>query len=81
MNKVFIEDLRFFTEEYVSAEQFKLASGDWWKTPLLSSAPIDSRFDILPKVAIDDHLHPHDLLGSARTVVTFFIPFKPELIK
>jgi epoxyqueuosine reductase QueG len=81
MNKVYIEDLRFFTEEYVSAEQFKLASGGWWQTPLLSSAPIDQRFDMLPKVAIDDHLQPHDLLGSARTVVVFFIPFNPELIK
>jgi epoxyqueuosine reductase len=25
--------------------------------------------------------HPHDLLKSARTVVAFFIPFKPELIR
>jgi len=81
MKKVLIEDLRFFTEEYVLAEQFRHASGGWWQTPLLASAPIDQRFDILPKIAIDDHLHPFDLLESARTLVAFFIPFKPELIK
>ena len=81
MNNIYIEDLRFFTEEYVSAEQLRLESGGWWQTPLLTSAPIDQRFDILPRVAIDDHLHPFDLLRSARAVVAFFIPFKPELIK
>ncbi len=30
MNKVYIEDLRLFTEEYVSTEQFRLESGGWW---------------------------------------------------
>ena len=80
MNKMFIEDLRFFTEQYVSAEQLRHTSGGWWQTPLLASAPIDQRFDILPQVAIDDHLHPRDLLHTARSVVVFFIPFKPELI-
>jgi hypothetical protein len=47
MNKIYIEDLRLFTEEYVTAEQLRLASGGWWQPPLLASAPIDQRFDIL----------------------------------
>ena len=81
MDKIYIEDLRLFTEEYVLAEQSGLESGGWWQNPLLSSAPIDHRFDILPQVAIDDHLHPHDLLRSARTVVAIFIPFNPDLVK
>jgi len=81
LKKVLIEDLRFFIKEYVSAEQFRHASGGWWQLPLLASAPIDQRFDILPKIAIDHHLHPHDLLGSAKTVVVFFIPFNHQLIK
>ena len=81
MNTVFIEDIRVFTEEYVAAERANPEFGGWWQAPLLASSPIDRRFDILPKVAIDDHLHPYDLLQTAKTVVTFFIPFNPELIK
>lgn len=81
MNKVYIEDLRIFTEEYVADEQSGFEFGGWWQAPLLASAPIDQRFDILPQIAIDDHLHPRDLLQTARSVVAFFIPFKPELIR
>jgi epoxyqueuosine reductase len=81
MGKINIGDLRLFAEQYVSTEQSRLESGGWWQTPLLSSAPIDHRFDILPRVAIDDHLHPHDLLRSARSVVAIFIPFKQNLIE
>jgi len=81
MDKVYIEDLRFFTEEYVSAEQIKLESGGWWQPPLLSSAPIDQRFDILPQIAAGDHLLPRDLLQTAQSVVVFFIPFESKLVK
>jgi hypothetical protein len=81
MGKINIEDLRLLAEDYVLAERSRLESGGWWQSPLLSSAPIDHRFDILPQVAIDDHYHPYDLLRSAKSVVAFFIPFKPDLIK
>ena len=81
MIKVSIEDLRLFIQDYVWAEASRPGAGGWWKTPLLSSARIDHRFDILPKVATNDHLHPHDLLPSARALIAFFIPFKTDLIK
>ena len=41
----------------------------------------DDRFDILPQVASDEHLHPRDLLPSAKSLIVFFIPFKRELVK
>lgn len=76
-----IIDLRMLVEDYVSDETSRLGSTDWWQTPLLVSAPIDQRFDILPQIANSDHLHPHDLLQTAKSVVVFFIPFKRELVK
>lgn len=76
-----IENLRLLTEEYVAAQSSGPESKGWWQTPLLASAPIDQRFDILPEIAIDDHLHPLDLLRTGRSVIVFFVPFKFELIR
>ena len=76
-----IEKLRKFTEQYVEDEPGRLGSAGWWLNPLMAAAPIDNRFEQLPKIAADDHLRPHDLLPSAKTVIVFFIPFKKELVK
>jgi epoxyqueuosine reductase len=81
MDRITIKGLRLFTEGFVADESFRQGVRDWWQTPLLASAPIDERFDILPQIAIDDHMHPNDLLSIARSVIVFFIPFKQELIK
>jgi epoxyqueuosine reductase len=81
MNKIRIEKLRKFAEEFVAAESARMDIQDWWRTPLLVSAPIDERFGILRKVAFREHLHPHDLLPSARSLIVFFIPFRRELVK
>jgi epoxyqueuosine reductase QueG len=76
-----IHILRNFAEEYVAAEPDRIGTEGFWQTPLLASAPIDERFDILPQVAFNEHIHPHDLLPSARSLVVFFIPFKRALVK
>lgn len=76
-----INDLRKFVEEYVAAEPHQQGIEGWWQKPLVVSAPIDARFDILPQIAFEEHMHPHDLLPTARSVVVFFIPFKQELVK
>ena len=76
-----IRDLRNFAEEYVAAEPDRIGTDGFWQTPLLVSAPIDERFDILPKVAFNGHMHPHDLLPSAKSLIVFFIPFKRELVR
>jgi epoxyqueuosine reductase QueG len=78
---ILIHILRNFTEEYVAAEPDRIGTEGFWQTPLLASAPIDERFDILPQVAFNEHIHPHDLLPSARSLVVFFIPFKRALVK
>lgn len=55
-------------------------TGGWWREPLLVSAKIDSRFDLLPRIAARDHIHPRDLLPTARTVLVFFLPFRVRLV-
>ena len=81
MDPISITKLRMFVESYVSDEASRIGFADWWQTPLLASAPIDQRFDILPQIAIGNHMYPHDLLTTAKSVVVFFIPFKRELVK
>ncbi len=81
MSTISVEDLRIFAEEYVASEPDRIGTEGFWKTPLLVSASIDERFDILPQVAFDEHMHPHDLLPSAKSLIVFFIPFKHDLVE
>ena len=76
-----IEELRKLAVEFVAAEPDRFGSAGFWQKPLMVSAPIDERFDILPQIAFNEHLHPHDLLPTARSLIVFFIPFKRELVK
>ena len=76
-----IDDLRKTAETCVAEEPARLGSDGWWQPPLLAAAPVDSRFDQLPRIAAADHLRPTDLLPSARSVVVFYIPFKPQLVE
>jgi len=81
MNKINIDELRMLAEEYVAAEPDRMGIEGFWQAPLLVSALIDERFDILPQIAFEEHLRPHELLPSAKSLVVFFIPFKRELVK
>jgi epoxyqueuosine reductase len=81
MSRIETNDLRKFADEYIAAEPARLGIEGFWQTPLLASAPIDERFDILPRIAFDGHLHPRDLMPTAGSLIVFFIPFKRELIK
>ena len=80
-SKITVEELRTFAEAYVAGEPGRLGIDGWWQTPLLVTAPVDSRFDQLPQIAADDHVLPKDLLPGAQSVIVFYIPFKKELIK
>ena len=73
--------LRKFVGRFVEEEPGRLGSAGWWQVPLTVAASIDSRFEQLPRIASDDHFHPHDLLPTARSVIVFFIPFKKELVR
>ncbi len=81
MKKLTVVTLRTFAETYVSEEPSRLGAEGWWRTPLLATAPVDDRFSQLPKIASSDHIHPFDLLPTARSVIVFFIPFLKELVK
>ena len=78
---VTVDALRKFAEKFVEQEPGRLGTDGWWQTPLLATAPIDSRFDQLPRIAADDHLHPRDLLSTAKSIIVFYIPFRKELVK
>ena len=81
MNRLDINGLRKFAAEYVAAEPARTGTEGFWQTPLLVSAPIDERFDLLPQIAFNEHMHPRDLLATAKSLIVFFIPFKRELVK
>ncbi len=81
MINISIQGLRNFAEEYVATEPDRIGTEGWWQTPLLVSTPIDERFDILPQVVFNEHMHPQDLLPSAKSLIVFFVPFKRELVK
>lgn len=81
MNNINIEKLRKFAEKFVEVEPDRLGTEGWWLTPLLAAAPVDQRFEQLPRIAANDHLHPNDLLSTAKSVIVFFIPFKKDLVK
>ena len=50
-NQVSIEELRRFAEKFVAEEPERLGTDGWWQAPLLTAAPVDERFDKLPKIA------------------------------
>lgn len=81
MSSIVIEELQKFAEKLVADEAGRLATGGWWLKPLLTKAPIDQRFEKLRQIAADDHLHPKDLLPTAKSLIVFFIPFKKKRVK
>jgi len=76
-----VKDLREVGEKVVAEEPSRLGTEGWWQRPLLVAAPADERFEILPKIAFEEHWRPRDLLPTGKSVIVFFIPFKEELIK
>ena len=73
------DDLRDIITDYVAQYPEKSGVNSFWRPPLLAAAPADDRFDILPKIAADDHALPKDLMPSAKSVVVFFVPFVKDL--
>jgi len=80
-NAVTIHELRGFLERFLANEGTQTEGGGWWRRPLMACGAVDERFEILPKVALKEHLLPRELLTTARTVIVFFLPFKKDLIK
>ena len=74
-------ELRNLIQKFVRSYGNQPGAKNWWRDPLLATARIDERFDVLPNIASDDHLLPTDLLPGARSLIVFFIPFTKELIE
>jgi epoxyqueuosine reductase QueG len=82
MNKtVTPNDLTKTVEDYVADYPHRTGERNIWRKPLLATAAVDDRFNILRRIAAEDHLLPKDLMPTAKTVVVFFIPFVKKLAK
>ena len=68
-------EIRDLACRVVSSFAQKRASRLWWREPVVASAPVDSRFLELRKMAAPDHILPWELLSTARSVIVFFVPF------
>ncbi len=52
----------------------------YWRPSLFAVASAEDRlFRQLATMVAEDHLHPRDLLDGARSVISYFLPFKREL--
>ena len=53
-----------------------------WKEPLIAFAdPSDPLFLKLKEVVSETHALPNELMKNARTVITYFIPFKESIVQ
>ncbi len=74
-------DLKSFIENYVRVYPETAKEKNLWRTPILATAKADERFDILPKIAADDHSLPKELLPTGKSVAVFFVPFVEDLAR
>ena len=75
-----VHDLRDFIRDFVARAPDADNTPRWWRSPLLVTAAVDERFDVLPDIAAGDHLLPADLLQTARSVIVYFLPFTKTLV-
>ena len=73
------EDLAQWLIDYVASYPEKYDQIAIWNEPILACAPADERFKRLKEITVPDHALPDDLLAGAKTVLVWFIPFKPHL--
>ncbi|MDA3915655.1 MAG: epoxyqueuosine reductase [Deltaproteobacteria bacterium] len=72
-------DLSKWFIDYIAAYPEKYNQIDIWGEPVMACAPADIRFQRLKEIIVPDHALPQDLLPGARTVIVWFIPFKPHI--
>jgi epoxyqueuosine reductase len=72
-------DLSQWLIDFVAAYPEKYNQIAIWREPIMACAPADNRFQRLKEITVPDHALPQDLLPGAKTVVVWFIPFKPHL--
>ena len=72
-------DLSKWFIDYIAAYPEKYNQIAIWGEPVMACAPADIRFQRLKEITVPDHALPQDLLPGARTVIVWFIPFKPHI--
>ncbi len=57
-------------------------SENFWRFPVRTGVADvqDPLFRNLPHMVAPDHAQPHSLLGNARSVIVFFLPFRKEVV-
>ncbi len=74
-------DLSQWLIDHVAAYPQKHDQIAIWREPIMACAPADDRFRRLKEITVPEHALPRDLLPGAKTVVAWFIPFKPHIQK
>lgn len=65
---------------FISSAQGQGFTSGLWQDPVVACASAnDPLFGRLKEAVGPEHLLPHDLLPDARTVITYFIPFTPQV--
>jgi len=77
-----MSDLTSFIAAFVRREVTEAGTETRYRRPLVGfAAAADSRFPQLREIAEPTHLLPGDLLSTAQSVVSFFLPFAKEVVQ
>lgn len=73
-----IKEIRHFVQSY----QDKMETSTTWGIPIIRFSSADNPlFPKLKSAVSPTHLLPQDMLPEARTVISFFLPFPPDINK
>ncbi len=76
------EKIRDLIGKFVRDYKIEMGTETDWRKPLVAFADAaDPLFLELKGAVSETHLLPQDLLEGARTVITYFIPFREETVK
>lgn len=74
--------LNNYIEDEIKSLLNSFKKSDIYRTPLVGFGDADNPlFKKLKDVASEDHMTPDEILPGAKSVISFFIPFKEDLIK
>lgn len=76
-----LNDLSQWLIDFVAGYPEKYGQRPIWREPIMACAPADDRFLSLRSMTVSDHALPEDLLPGAKSVVVWFVPFKPHIQK
>ena len=78
MKTVIEREIRSFVEKYRQVH----ATETTWKEPLVACAAADDPlFESLKKTVSPTHTTPRELMNNARTVISYFLPFDPRVVR